>query len=763
MATKAEATTTTTIDGSAAGAAVAPLTGPALGSSSGGSSSELDIGMAGMSLISGLASSNMGRPPAMVGSSLSSVADHSRHHSAGSLSLPSGEPPLASFRGTPPSPVSPLQRLQYGNVPKPPGLGGVGTAQLPSPIAKGSSGNNTATSSPNLTITPSSSVEGNNELYGGFGKGSTFSGFADARPPAASLDISTGSPWAVGAIGSELNDSYLSGNRGTGTGTGPSDLGGTAVGDHDVLDLHENDPDDGLHGLGALRERAQSSPGPISSNAFGRNDGSPPVRIDVSKHQRDLSPLHSDAGNDGSRHHREREHRDRGLPPDPRRMKMARDVPRHTTRPPLAGGTNASQASHASHASASSFPDTASSFSSAYNELGGTGGTISSFQQQQQKQSTGLSGFGSDSSVGSGRGPSGLSELEKIQGRLTRSASLGTVGTDPSPFGSSAGSHIEPSPYNHPSQQSQQQQRHHSQSVDHHRQQQQQTQSPNSAKFGTISPLTVTSQHSRIPHTISNPDLPHQQHGHHVRSYSGPLQPSIIQGVTEQLDNSGRLGRSYDSTGGGGGGTMHYRSSIDAVDAGGRGVIGGLDRSSHQQMDNQSHHRSSNPTLSRSFSTGDRFGNSTFQSQRGGMDNHGGNNTSRFAQLHRRNSDVPPSGGFGGIMQQQQQQQQQPNPGQSPFHFQDQSGHFDQGGNHHGMGQTIFANQKDTRRTGMAGGDSLSSSGGHRNSSGNPRQLNRRHSDMSLMQHGSSMHPAPPSRVSPCQCRKNDSPVCTKS
>lgn len=228
----------------------------------------------------------------MSGSSLSIGTEEpaSRHHSFGSSSVPSSDYNQSGIRGTPPPPGSPrLQKSMhhYNPLPKPPGLGG---SSLPSPIGKNSTTNNTLSSSPNLTLTPSSSVDGN-EMFSGF------SSFIQ-------------------------DSSYLVENAESRKARSPwSDFGG----------FGNQDPDDGLRGLGALRDRAQSSPGPISSSLLGT---SPPVRIDLSSHQGDLSPLYSDMDS-----------RLRGLPPDPRRMRTSKESTgaRHSSRPPLSGGVGLSQ------------------------------------------------------------------------------------------------------------------------------------------------------------------------------------------------------------------------------------------------------------------------------------------------------------------------------------------------------------------------------------------------------------------------------------
>ena len=142
-------------------------------------------------------------------------------------------------------------------LPKPPGL-----SSLPSPIRKSSVNStaiNTLSSSPQLTVTPPSIV----------GNGLVFQG----------SPFENNSPWA------DYGGSY-------------NNVGNNHDADSFDCSKDPEDPDDGLMGLDALRERAQSPPGPITG-------GIAPVPIDVNQYQEDLSPLLTD--------------RDwnRGLPPDP--------------------------------------------------------------------------------------------------------------------------------------------------------------------------------------------------------------------------------------------------------------------------------------------------------------------------------------------------------------------------------------------------------------------------------------------------------------
>mmetsp|Transcript_30342 Transcript_30342/g.44871 ORF Transcript_30342/g.44871 Transcript_30342/m.44871 type:complete len:890 (-) Transcript_30342:297-2966(-) len=213
----------------------------------------IELGMSGMNLVSALPNS---RPPALSGSSISSVPGdehHHRHHSFGSISFPNSDLQnnSALFGSGPPSPSSPHQRgLVIGSFPpqnatKPPAA--LNTSFL-SQIGKSSTANNSTASCASLSLTPT--------FHGDDGSGIHGVGRQDmAGSPWADLRYNAGSPYHSG--------------------------------DADSFDRSE-DPDDGLMGLTALRDRAYSSPGP-----FRTASNSPPVRIDV-YNQGDLSPLPSD-------------------------------------------------------------------------------------------------------------------------------------------------------------------------------------------------------------------------------------------------------------------------------------------------------------------------------------------------------------------------------------------------------------------------------------------------------------------------------------
>jgi hypothetical protein len=245
--------------------------------------------------------SSLHRPPGLSGSSISSAPgdehNHHRHHSLGSISFPNSEP-MGSGTGytgsSPPSPSSPVPGRSAIGSAKPPGF----YPSLPSPIGRSSIANNTLSSSPNLTLTPHSTFEGTQD-----------SQFVGLRRQGSPFDPNASSPWAdLGIARREL-------------------------GDTDSFD-RSDDPEDGLVGLGALRERAQSSPGPVSQRAYS---SSPPVRIDVNTYQGDLSPLPTDSGID----------RNRPFPPDPRRLRPSSYGAKTIgTRPPLSGQIGQAQFSN---------------------------------------------------------------------------------------------------------------------------------------------------------------------------------------------------------------------------------------------------------------------------------------------------------------------------------------------------------------------------------------------------------------------------------
>ena len=221
-----------------------------------------------MSFVSNIPGSTS-RPPALSGSSISSAPEdhqHHRHHSFGSFSFPNSDSQNLHNSSNPPSPSSQVVNgtLSQQYLSKPPGLSG---ALLHSPIGTSVVPNNSLSSSPIYSLTPPL-VE---PTYGSFG------------------------------------------HRGFDQNWGNTDA--------DSFD-RSDDPDDGLLGLGAIRERAHSSPGPMYTSS-----SSPPGRIDVNPYQNaDLSPLYTEGD------------RVRGLFQDPRRNRSyATKSNAGSARPPLSG------------------------------------------------------------------------------------------------------------------------------------------------------------------------------------------------------------------------------------------------------------------------------------------------------------------------------------------------------------------------------------------------------------------------------------------
>jgi len=202
----------------------------------------IELGMSGMSLVSA------NRPPALSGSSISTVPGddhHHRHHSFGSLNFPSSDLQngLMHTGSGPPSPSSPLDRGAIGafpsqNLPKPQGT----LTSLLSLNGKNGTINNTLGST-SLVPTANLYSGGEHEIYG------------LGRQEVAS------SPWA----NVELNSNAPSYSR-----------------DVNNFDRGE-DKGDMLMSLTGLRDRVHTSPGPLRNKSV-----SPPLP------RGDLSPLTSD-------------------------------------------------------------------------------------------------------------------------------------------------------------------------------------------------------------------------------------------------------------------------------------------------------------------------------------------------------------------------------------------------------------------------------------------------------------------------------------
>jgi len=225
--------------------------------------SGLEAGIAGMNLMNPWPVDN-NRAPAL---SVTSVSDNEspseiRGHSFGGI----GQAPensdgaFGGSRGSPPYPASPLQQHDLSRSAlsavhfKPPGIGSVSTS-LPSPIGK--SNNINSTESTILSLTPPSSLDGNSDIF-------SKSPFFEAPPPPNlehnSLHRSGGNHQFPsqdnrrGPKNFDNNNDALSSNS----------LGGGIFSRGSFDSTGQND---GLRGLGALRDRAQSSPGPLLSGS----------------------------------------------------------------------------------------------------------------------------------------------------------------------------------------------------------------------------------------------------------------------------------------------------------------------------------------------------------------------------------------------------------------------------------------------------------------------------------------------------------------
>lgn len=298
-------------------------------------SRELEVGISGINL----SSFTGNRPPTLSGSSVSTNPEdqsHSRQHSFGSYT---GYVDAAGgHRGTPPSPSSPMYRGQ--SMPsfqgKPPGLSG----PFPSPIGKAGTMNNTNTtamSSQYLSLTPSSSVDQSDVFSTGRQSsplGSNIPSYSDQLEVGESIRRQ-GSPWSESGSNIPRSVSAFTQPAGRDSGFGGAFSAST---DNDDFD---SDLDDGLRGLGALRERAHSSPGPLMTaggGGFGslQFSSSPPIST---SNRSTGSPLHmaGDFRDDGS-------YGNRSFPSDPRRTRTpsSKDGTKAVSRPPRSGTAGSS-------------------------------------------------------------------------------------------------------------------------------------------------------------------------------------------------------------------------------------------------------------------------------------------------------------------------------------------------------------------------------------------------------------------------------------
>lgn len=219
-------------------------------SSSTGEGNGLEIGMSGMSLVSGFAEgisrSSRKETDSTVASSPQDDREEIGYHFGSSKEL---------LPGSPMSDKNFSNAKTYG---KPPGMGGT----LPSPIGKPGHSKNSSASSPLLTLTPNSSVDG---------------------PTDWSKHAS--SPFHEGAPHMPfLNPEQK---------RIPMDSNGI-----DVFDFEGND---GLLGLEALRERAYSSPGPFEAGRSQGHANAPGNFEERARNRSDRPPL-SQAYDGGSYH-----------------------------------------------------------------------------------------------------------------------------------------------------------------------------------------------------------------------------------------------------------------------------------------------------------------------------------------------------------------------------------------------------------------------------------------------------------------------------
>lgn len=231
-------------------------------SDQGSENQTLEMGMAGMSLVSGYSSGPERKETASTLESSSPrddvVTDHRQQL----------QPPPQSVEaysgGAPMSPSS--ERVNAKGMSRPPGITG---AALPSPIGKPGHSKNTSATSPLLTLTPNSSVDGNSDWHSlGTRQSSPFQG-----SDAPSLPF--------------LHAEHRRGGHGDDFGS---------------FDLNDGD-NDGLLGLEALRDRANSaasgpvpiisnSPPPIARGHFSAHSlGAPPLDMDKPRTVRDRPPL----------------------------------------------------------------------------------------------------------------------------------------------------------------------------------------------------------------------------------------------------------------------------------------------------------------------------------------------------------------------------------------------------------------------------------------------------------------------------------------
>lgn len=239
-------------------------------------SKSLEIAMSGMSMMS--SESVPGRKETASSVESSSPRDHD---AALSSQMATAVPSDGSLRGS--APTSPSSAAAAGKgVSRRPGMA---AASLPSPIGKPGHSKNTSATSPLLTLTPNSSVDGNSDWHS---LGTRHS------PPFQTTDVPS-LPF------------FSADHR---------SAAGSDVASYGSFEFPTENGNDGLLGLEALRDRANSSPGPIqmlsTSPQFARGhlaahlrgaNGNQPIEVPADRpRMRDRPPLSHTFGEGGSHH-----------------------------------------------------------------------------------------------------------------------------------------------------------------------------------------------------------------------------------------------------------------------------------------------------------------------------------------------------------------------------------------------------------------------------------------------------------------------------
>ena len=270
---------------------------------------------------------NHNGPPGLSGSTVSTSSIDDRAHPHDS-SIDHSSSAAGSFKGsTPSSPIN-HQEIIGGALSRPPGLlGGVGhgsvaTTNSPMNIHNNNPGlhsKNSSATSPMLTLTPNSSVDGNSDLYSR--QASPFQVGSDSGGPAMPFLRNDGQR-------GDVHGDYGGGIASTFGGGGSFDL----VDNNSNHSSAINNDNDGLLGLDALRDRAYSSPGPMArsfESAPSLRGGLPPSRGGGG------SVAGADAGAPGQRR--------RGVS----RNNSGRSA--GSARPPLSGSMNNNNSTHSTH------------------------------------------------------------------------------------------------------------------------------------------------------------------------------------------------------------------------------------------------------------------------------------------------------------------------------------------------------------------------------------------------------------------------------